>query len=574
MMDETGRLMNASVRGGAGSVDPRTGAESPAGRGGSIDPRRALREVFGHDDFRPGQAPLVEALLAGRDVIGILPTGAGKSLCYQLPALLMPGLTLVLSPLIALMTDQVRGLREKGIAAAAVHASMSGWEREELLDKALRGELCLLYLSPERFTSAAFEPILKSLDVACICVDEAHCLSAWGDEFRPAYRQIGEVVRRVWGEGQPLRPPVCALTASAAPAVRADICASLGLIDPVSEVLSFDRPNLYFRVEKPSDKLAFLLHELASRRGRCGIIYCQTRQSVDALTRFLLRNGHSALPYHAGLNRRDRQRHQADWMSGRVPVMVATNAFGMGIDKPDVRFVIHFQMPGSMEAYYQEAGRAGRDGQPAECLLLYSFGDVRIQIGLMREGLLDRRKRLERGRASLGARHPAPDLPASLRARQLTCFSRAPRLDTDPFRDLHTMMGYVSERMCLRKFILNCFGEEAADERCGRCSVCAAKSAEGRRQDSKNTSDEELFIMLKELRSNILGQYKCRRFKKPLIRLFSDQTLRDMAALKPVTWLALITVPDVSIAQVLMWGRPFINEIRSWIKTRPLTPTT
>ena len=525
----------------------------------------ALKDLFGLKEFRPGQKTLIGAILEGRDVIGILPTGAGKSLIYQLPAFIMPGLTLVISPLIALMTDQVRSLKQKGLEAEALHSAMSGYEKQQVIEKVLNGNCHLLYLSPERFTSSAFRDRLSEMTVSLVCIDEAHCLSAWGDDFRPSYRQIGEVLRH-WPSRETGRPPVCALTASATPAVREDIINSLGLISPCRLSLSFDRPNLFFGVVPAEDKLASVTAILPYYKNKCGIIYCQTRQSVDALTRFLKRRGCDVLPYHAGLDKETRQKNQEAWLRGDVPVMVATNAFGMGIDRPDVRFVIHFQMPGSMECYYQEAGRAGRDGKASDCLLLFSRGDIAIQDSFVLASLRETGK---------------PDgKKKDLRKKQ----------SDKKTAGIHTMMGYISGETCLRSYILTTFGEVPENSCCGYCSVCLANKKAAlslskeplsdrsddllRRSDTYKdlSEDPALYRHLKSLRSRLIRTEKKSLTGKPLIPLFPESVLHELAAIKPVTWTGLLTVPDISLIQALKWGRPFLTEIRLWNRASLFTP--
>lgn len=333
--------------------------------------RSALERYFGYCDFRPGQGEAIRSVLSGRDTLVVMPTAGGKSICYQIPALVLPGLTLVVSPLIALMLDQVGALEQRGIAAALVNSTLSTSEIQERLARAVAGELKLLYVAPERFGSPGFQRALRDMDVSMVAIDEAHCVCEWGHDFRPSYLRLCEAWPKLG------RPRLLALTATATPEVRRDIVKELDLRRARVLVHGFDRPNLRFAVRR-EDKLAEksrVLLSLLCDSDEVAVIYASTRKMVEAATELIRGAGVSAAAYHAGLPRDQRARVQEAWTSGAVPVVVATNAFGMGIDKENVRRVIHFQMPGSLEAYYQEAGRAGRDGEPAECILLHSYAD-------------------------------------------------------------------------------------------------------------------------------------------------------------------------------------------------------
>ncbi|MFW6080040.1 MAG: RecQ family ATP-dependent DNA helicase, partial [Gemmatimonadota bacterium] len=338
------------------------------------DARAALRAHYGYPDFREGQATAIEAVLGGRDVLVLMPTGGGKSLCYQIPAAVLPGPTVVVSPLISLMQDQVEALERVGIDAAFVNSTLSGAEIRRRLEAVGAGDLRLIYVAPERFERPAFVERLAGAGVALLAIDEAHCISQWGHDFRPSYARLGRVRER-------LGCPTIALTATATPAVRRDIVASLGLRRPVRVVRGFDRPNLEWHVvdgrsERRRDGLVVrLLREGARRRGGAAIVYASTRKAVDALAERLIIEGVPAAAYHAGASAAERERLQQRFMAGEVPVVVATNAFGMGIDKPDVRLVVHHGMPRSLEDYYQEAGRAGRDGRPSRCVLVHRYRD-------------------------------------------------------------------------------------------------------------------------------------------------------------------------------------------------------
>lgn len=402
--------------------------------------QQILQSYFGYDSFRPGQAELVHAVLAGRDTLGIMPTGAGKSLCYQVPALLFDGLTIVISPLISLMKDQVGALHEAGVPAACLHSAMPPAEMYAVLREAEHGGCKLLYVAPERLTAPAFLDFARRVPIAMVTVDEAHCISQWGQDFRPSYLKIADFLAAL-----PVRPRLSAFTATATEAVRADIVQALALRDPFVLTTGFDRPNLYFSVERPSSKAQALLRLLAARAGQSGIIYCSTRRTVEEVCDMLLAKGITATRYHAGLSPEERRRNQEDFLYDRTPVMVATNAFGMGIDKSNVSFVIHYNMPKNMESYYQEAGRAGRDGAAADCILLYSGQDVHTA-----EFLIERSH-------EAGEENTDPALRQAL-------------LDRDRER-LRRMTHYAATTECLRHTILRYFGEDSPLS-CGHCGNC------------------------------------------------------------------------------------------------------
>ena len=336
-----------------------------------MDKLSVLREYFGYDAFRDGQEKLIDAVLSGRDAFGIMPTGGGKSLCYQVPAMLFPGLTFVISPLIALMRDQVLALKEAGIPAAYVNSTLSAEQMRTVYANIRAGKYRLIYVAPERLGTESFQRLAQEVPVDFLAVDEAHCISQWGQDFRPSYLKIVDFIKEL-----PKRPVVAAFTATATEAVRRDVVRILELKGPVCVITGFDRPNLRFEVYAGGKKDPQLLCLLLEREGKSGIVYCATRKKVESVCELLCAQGIAATRYHAGLSEAERSRNQADFVYDRKPIMVATNAFGMGIDKSNVRFVIHYNMPQSLEAYYQEAGRAGRDGEPADCILLYSAGDV------------------------------------------------------------------------------------------------------------------------------------------------------------------------------------------------------
>ena len=402
-----------------------------------MTPLESLKRYFGYDSFRPGQEEIVSALLAGRDALAIMPTGAGKSLCYQVPALLLPGLTLVISPLISLMQDQVKGLNAAGIHAAFINSSLTETQIARALDLAAEGSYKLVYVAPERLESPVFRSFAAGAEISMVTVDEAHCISQWGQDFRPSYLKILDFI-----DSLPRRPIVSAFTATATREVKDDIVCTLRLHDPKVLVTGFDRPNLYFQVERTRRKDDFVIQYLRGHPGESGIIYCATRKNVDKLQELLTEYGFAATKYHAGLPAEARRKNQNDFIYDTAPVIVATNAFGMGIDKSNVRFVLHYNMPQSMENYYQEAGRAGRDGLPSQCVLLFSAQDV-----IINKFLLDKKDFAEMD-------DEEADL---LRQRDL--------------QRLQTMERYCQTTECLRNYILAYFGEHSTAP-CGNCGSC------------------------------------------------------------------------------------------------------
>ena len=338
-----------------------------------MDRSEALKVFFGYDTFKPGQEEIIDTILSGRDVLAIMPTGAGKSICYQVPAILLPGITVVISPLISLMQDQVKALNEAGIHAGYINSSLNEAQIAKAYQRASEGAYKILYVAPERLESYDFIDFTEKVLISMVTVDEAHCISQWGQDFRPSYLKIVDFIERL-----PDRPIVSAFTATATEEVKTDISCVLKMQDPRVVATGFDRENLYFDVQMFKKKDDFVLDYIRKHPDESGIIYCATRKNVDNLYELLVGAGVSAARYHAGMNNEDRKESQNDFTYDRTPVIVATNAFGMGIDKSNVRFVIHYNMPQSMENYYQEAGRAGRDGEPSQCILLFSPQDIMI----------------------------------------------------------------------------------------------------------------------------------------------------------------------------------------------------
>lgn len=403
-----------------------------------MDKYEVLKRYFGYESFREGQETLIDAMLKGRDVLGIMPTGAGKSICYQVPALLFSGITLVISPLISLMKDQVQALNQAGIHAAYINSSLTENQIAKALQLAAAGRYKIIYVAPERLETYGFLEFAKQAEISMLTVDEAHCISQWGQDFRPSYLKIVQFIRQL-----DKRPILSAFTATATENVKEDIVCVLGLHNPEVLVTGFDRKNLYFAVETPRKKEEFVLRYIREHTGESGIIYCATRKNVDMLYEKLSVQEIPVTKYHAGLSNEERKKNQEDFIYDTCPVMVATNAFGMGIDKSNVRFVIHYNMPQSLENYYQEAGRAGRDGEQAECILLYSAQDVVIN-----RFLLDNKEDNQEFTA---------EEAASIRER-------------DEER-LRTMNYYCLTKNCLREYVLRYFGELGIRD-CGNCSNC------------------------------------------------------------------------------------------------------
>ena len=406
-----------------------------------MDRYQVLKHYFGYDSFRPGQESLIEGLLSGRDVLGIMPTGSGKSLCYQVPALMFSGITLVISPLISLMKDQVAALNQAGVHAAYLNSSLTPGQYRTALRYAKEGRYSLIYVAPERLVTPEFLDFALGTEISMVAVNEAHCVSQWGQDFRPSYLKISEFIRML-----PKRPVVGAFTATATKEVREDIVDFLMLQEPLVSATGFDRPNLYFGVLSPKDKYEALKNFIQLRPGRCGIIYCLTRKLVEEVCGKLMKDGFSVTRYHAGLSDQERRDNQDDFIYDRAQIMVATNAFGMGIDKSNVRWVVHYNMPKDMESYYQEAGRAGRDGEPAECILLYGAQDTALN-----QFLIER-----------GEEHP-----------ELDSFTRDLIRERDRER-LKKMTFYCFTRDCLREYILRYFGEYGSNY-CGNCSNCLSQ---------------------------------------------------------------------------------------------------
>ena len=488
--------------------------------------RGLLSEHFGYDSFRPAQETLIAALMAGKDVLGIMPTGAGKSMCYQIPALMLPGITLVVCPLISLMQDQVRALKAAGIPGAYLNSALS-WKQYLLaLDNAKKGMYKIIYVAPERLTHPAFLEFAGSVEISLLAVDEAHCVSQWGHDFRPSYMGVAPFVKKL-----PKRPVMAAFTATATPAVRGDILEHLELRDPETAVTGFDRENLIFRVLRPTDKRGTLLEFIRQHREESGIVYCSTRKQVETVTAMLRENGISAGMYHGGMEEADRREGQNQFLFDKLQVMVATNAFGMGIDKQNVSFVVHYNMPKNMESYYQEAGRAGRDGSRAECLLLYGPGDVHTAEFLIKSSTED-------GKGG----------PAAIQARQ--------RMEFDK---LAKMKEYCFTNGCLRHYILGYFGEDSP-ERCGSCGNCLARAnifAALQAKTRQAGQGRSLYALLRSVRKDFAEKAGI-----PPELVFSDRTLREMAVKKPRNEYEMKQIPGVSPIKYQQYGKVFLKTIQ------------
>lgn len=400
-----------------------------------------LRKYFGYSLFRKGQEEMVDCLLSGRDALGIMPTGAGKSICYQVPAIMFDGVTIVVSPLISLMKGQVNALVQQGVKAAYINSSLTDTQYDKVLKNAALGIYKIIHVAPERLESVSFINLCRRIKISMVAVDESHCVSQWGQDFRPSYLNINKFISML-----PNRPIIGAFTATATDEVKKDIINILQLDNPAVVTTGFDRPNLFFSVLRPAKKDSRLIELIKEHRDKSGIIYCSTGKKVESVCDLLIKNGFLATRYHAGLSDEERVKNQDDFVYDRKPIMVATNAFGMGIDKSNVSYVIHYNMPKNIESYYQEAGRAGRDGQEADCILLYGAGDVQTC------------------RYFIENTEPNPQLTPE----QNEMFKKKEE------ERLKHMIFYCRTSDCLRNYMLRYFGDEA-EKNCGKCSNCLTK---------------------------------------------------------------------------------------------------
>lgn len=492
-----------------------------------------LKKYYGYDSFRKGQEKIINHILSGRDISAVMPTGAGKSICYQIPALAFDGITIVISPLISLMQDQVRTLISMGVRAAYLNSSLSPRQLDLAVANARKGVYKIIYVAPERLETESFVDFAVNNDISLLAVDEAHCISQWGHDFRPSYTQIADFVAKL-----PKRPIIAAFTATATERVKRDISNNLRLVNPYTVTTGFDRENLYFGTYKPVDKTKFILDYVSQNEDKSGIIYCSTRKGVDELARILSESGYSALPYHAGMSDNDRTYNQNEFIYDRTKIIVATNAFGMGIDKPNVRYVIHNNMPQNMEEYYQQAGRAGRDGEPSDCILLYSGRDVKlneflIKNGADKENIADETERERYIEAELE------------KLKLMTFYS-------------------TSTTVCLRKRILRYFGEEFYPP-CKNCSICGGES----RNDSSH------IVIGGETQNLIIDEALLERLKKkriqlavssgvPAFAILGDTTLKEIAAYSPRKLSDLHKISGFGESKVARYGQEFINVVTEY----------
>lgn len=506
---------------------------------------QTLKQYFGYDSLRTGQEELINGILAGHDVLGIMPTGAGKSLCYQLPALMLKGITLVISPLISLMSDQVKALNQAGVHAAYINSSLTENQIRMALSYASQGRYKIIYVAPERLNTPRFLDFACNADISMLTVDEAHCISQWGQDFRPSYLEIAGFLTRL-----PRRPIVSAFTATATERVKNDIVASLGLNNPVTMVTGFDRPNLFFRVvtrKGGSQKDNSIINYVKKHEDESGIIYCATKKNVDKLYTLLNEQGISAGRYHAGLSNDERKQNQEDFTYDRIRVMVATNAFGMGIDKSNVRYVLHYNMPQSLEYYYQEAGRAGRDGEEAECVLFFSKQDIMINKFLLQNKAL------------------AGDVASDI---QKTANDR---------RKLQQMINYCETDKCLREFILSYFGDTTPCI-CNKCSNCVVvedeeeetyvETGKKRKKAAQLAGLNELGAALFEKLRSVRTELAAEKSVPPYI-ICSDKTLKDICAKLPRDKEQLADVYGMGEQKIQNYGEAFVTAVNSFVADNP-----
>jgi ATP-dependent DNA helicase RecQ len=492
--------------------------------------KKVLKKYYGYDEFRPKQSRIINNVLAKKDTLVLMPTGGGKSLCFQIPALMLKGLTIVISPLISLMQDQVHALKANGVKAEYINSSLTPNKIEEIQTRILAGEIKLLYIAPERFAAFGFKDFLKKIKISLIAIDEAHCISEWGHDFRTEYRNLSKL--KIMFPNVPL----IALTATATLKVKDDILKQLNLETPKIFISGFDRENLNLTIMKKNSTFEKILNILDKYKGESSIIYCFSRKDTESMAKKLKQFGHKALPYHAGLTSKTREKNQDDFIKDKVDIIVATIAFGMGIDKPDVRLVIHHTFSKSVEGYYQEIGRAGRDGLPSECILFYSIGDKKKQ-----EFLINMSKDVENKRAGM--------------------------------QKLSEMINYCEMRGCRKKYLLTYFGEEPKFENgnCGTCDVCLGIEEFIPKKISKSkvnigNYNSELFDELKQLRTELASEQGV-----PPYVVFGDKSLQEMATLFPISDEDFINISGVGVQKLKTYGDDFLKVINNFVMVHNIT---
>lgn len=509
--------------------------------------KETLKKYFGYNEFRPLQKEIIEKVMQGKDCVVLMPTGGGKSLCYQLPALMQDGLAIVISPLISLMKDQVDALCTNGVPAAFINSSLTPKKIKQTMEQAQEGSLKILYVAPERFSTSGFEDFLRTLKISLIAVDEAHCISEWGHDFRPEYRNLQQLRFKF------PKTPIIALTATATQKVRQDIISQLSLDNPEIFISSFNRPNLSYEVMPKKDSFESIVSLLSGYRNESAIIYCFSRNDTEKLARDLNDYGFLAAPYHAGLSAKERQENQEKFIHDEIKIIVATIAFGMGIDKPDVRLVIHHSLPKSVEGYYQETGRAGRDGLPARCVLLYSYAD-RFKYEFFINKIEDQESQ-EKAR-----------------------------------KKLDEMVHYSNLYDCRRHFLLNYFNENYRQKNCGNCDRCIEfampqiqpthkeyliparkeyleplKVIQVKEPQEDNSFDALLFEKLRLLRLD-----EARKLNLPAYMVFGDASLRQMVNKLPKTNAEFLKIPGVGQKKLYLFGKVFISAITQHLKTKEI----
>jgi len=484
---------------------------------------KVLKKYYGYDNFRPQQSQIINSILSKKDTLVLMPTGGGKSLCFQIPALMFKGLTIVISPLISLMQDQVTSLKSNGIKAEYINSTQTPKQIDEIKTKIQNNQIKLLYIAPERLSAYGFKEFLQTIKINLIAIDEAHCISEWGHDFRKDYRNLKSLKINY------PNTPIIALTATATKKVKDDILKQLNLTEPKIYISSFNRENLNISIQKKENSFEKILTLLNKYKKESTIIYCFSRKDTENLTKKLKQEGHKAKPYHAGLTSKTREKHQDDFIKDKINIIIATIAFGMGIDKPDVRLVIHQTFSKSLEGYYQEIGRAGRDGLPSECVLFYSYGDKHKQ-----EFLINRSKDQKAKQASLNK--------------------------------LNEMIHYCQSTQCRKKYVLNYFGEKLQTINCNSCDICLNTqeieplTTKNKKQQLYNKFNSELFQELKQIRTKLAEEKQV-----PPYIIFSDLSLKDMATQFPTKDKEFMNIHGVGEKKLIDYGEDFLQKIHEFI---------